>query len=439
MKKTFVLCSLLLALPTMALASGFGVFTQGASGLGQANAVVAHATGPSSLYFNPALMNDVIGRQVEVGTTGVYADRKIKLDSGGSENGDDSWNFPSTFYYTHQINNNVTAGLGVFFPFGLSTEWDDDYSGRYLGTSGEVFTTNINPAVSFRVNDKLSLAVGLDLLYLDATLKSKINQTAAYVLTDLQFSGGVGGALPPLTGPLNDISQKFDGDGWGAGYNLGVLYKATDRVSVGATYRSHVDVNVDGDASFNGVNPLLASAFPKTGGDADIRLPAQATAGVAFKAMDNLVVEAGVRWEDWESTDDLTIDFDAPVFGQNASVTPRDWNATWAYNIGGQYRLNETVAINAGYLYGQNAVPSSTVEPLIPDADAHLFTLGTDLTFGPWTISGAFGYEHHDDRKKDNTLGDPLGSLIAGQPVGTANGTYETDIYLLAISLGYNF
>ena len=439
MKKTFVLCSLLLALPTMALASGFGVFTQGASGLGQANAVVAHATGPSSLYFNPALMNDVIGRQVEVGTTGVYADRKIKLDSGGSENGDDSWNFPSTFYYTHQINDNVTAGLGVFFPFGLSTEWDDDYSGRYLGTSGEVFTTNINPAVSFRVNDKLSLAVGLDLLYLDATLKSKINQTAAYVLTDLQFSGGVGGALPPLTGPLNDISQKFDGDGWGAGYNLGVLYKATDRVSVGATYRSHVDVNVDGDASFNGVNPLLASAFPKTGGDADIRLPAQATAGVAFKAMDNLVVEAGVRWEDWESTDDLTIDFDAPVFGQNASVTPRDWNATWAYNIGGQYRLNETVAINAGYLYGQNAVPSSTVEPLIPDADAHLFTLGTDLTFGPWTISGAFGYEHHEDRKKDNTLGDPLGSLIAGQPVGTANGTYETDIYLLAISLGYNF
>ena len=439
MKKTFVLCSLLLALPTMALASGFGVFTQGASGLGQANAVVAHATGPSSLYFNPALMNDVIGRQVEVGTTGVYADRKIKLDSGGSENGDDSWNLPSTFYYTHQINNNVTAGLGVFFPFGLSTEWDDDYSGRYLGTSGEVFTTNINPAVSFRVNDKLSLAVGLDLLYLDATLKSKINQTAAYVLTDLQFSGGVGGALPPLTGPLNDISQKFDGDGWGAGYNLGVLYKATDRVSVGATYRSHVDVNVDGDASFNGVNPLLASAFPKTGGDADIRLPAQATAGVAFKVLDNLVVEAGVRWEDWESTDDLTIDFDAPVFGQNASVTPRDWNATWAYNIGGQYRLNETVAINAGYLYGQNAVPSSTVEPLIPDADAHLFTLGTDLTFGPWAISGAFGYEHHEDRKKDNTLGDPLGSLIAGQPVGTANGTYETDIYLLAISLGYNF
>jgi long-chain fatty acid transport protein len=187
MRKTLLLCSCLLLSAGSAMASGFGVFTQGASGLGQANAVVAHPTGPSSLYFNPALLNDVPGRQIEVGTTGIYADRKIKLDSGGTEDGKTNWNFPSTFYYTHQVNDTVTAGLGVFFPFGLSTEWDDDYEGRYLGTSADLFTTNFNPAVSFRVTDRLSLAVGVDLLYLDATLKKKINQTAAYVITDLQL------------------------------------------------------------------------------------------------------------------------------------------------------------------------------------------------------------------------------------------------------------
>jgi long-chain fatty acid transport protein len=439
LKKLILLYCCLLLSAGSALASGFGVFTQGASGLGQANAVVAHPTGPSSLYFNPALLNDVPGRQLEVGTTAVHADREIKLDSGGTEEGESDWDFPSTLYYTHQVNDTVTAGIGIFFPFGLSTEWDDDYEGRYLGTSADVFTTNFNPAVSFRVNDKLSLAVGADLLYLDATLKSKVNQTAAYVLTDLQLSGGLGGVLPPLAGPLNDIEQKFDGDGWGGGYNLGMLYKATDRISIGATYRSHIDVDVDGDAKFSGVTPLLAAAFPKTGGDADIRLPQQATAGVAVKALENLTVEAGVRWEDWESTDDLTIEFDTPVFGQAASITPRGWNATWAYNIGGQYRMNDTMALNAGYLYGQNAVPSSTFEPLIPDADAHLFTLGTDLSFGQWTLSGAFGYEHHENRKKANTLGDPLGSLLAGQPVDTANGTYETDIYLVAASVAYRF
>jgi long-chain fatty acid transport protein len=437
MLKTLSLTTLSLTLLASQLhASGFGVFTQGASGLGQANAVVAHPSGPSSLYFNPALLNDVPGRQIEVGTTGIYVDRTIKLDSGGSEAGEDRWNFPGTVFYTHQLNDQVTAGLGIFFPFGLSTKWDDDYEGRYLGTSAEVFTTNINPAVSCRVNRRLSLAAGADLLYLDATLKKKINQTAVAII-----------AAPPAgLGPLPDIEQKFAGDGWGIGYNLGALYKATDTVSVGLAYRSHIDVNVDGKATFRGVNPLLSGQFPDTGGDADIRLPQQVAAGVAVKPTGKMVVEAGVRWEDWDSTKELKVELDRPVLGQTTDVIPRDWQSTWSYNLGGQYRLNEAVALNAGYLYGQNAVPGSTFEPLIPDTDAHLFTIGTDLTFGAWTMSGAFGYEHHEDRKKTNTLGDPAGSAVAtalngGVPtaVGTANGTYEMDIYLIAFSLGYRF
>jgi len=156
-------------------------------------------------------------------------------------------------------------------------------------------------------------------------------------------------------------------------------------------------------------------------------------------------VEVGLRWEDWESTDELKIEFDQPIFGQTSQAVPRDWNSTLTYNIGGQYQLNETVALNAGYLYGQNAVPSSTFEPLIPDADAHLFCLGTDLNFGQWTISGSFAYEYHETRDKNNTVSDQLGSAIAsgiaGQQVyvGTANGEYDTDIYLFALSLGYTF
>lgn len=416
MKDLGVRCCLLLLLLMAAgpvFASGFGVFTQGASGLGQANAVIAHPTGPSSLYFNPALLNDVPGKQLEVGTTGVYADRKIKLDSGGTEDGENDWNFPSTFYYTHQASDTVTAGLGIFVPFGLLTEWDDDYAGRYIGTSGDLFTTNFNPAVSFRINDHLSVAAGGDLLYLDATLESKIPQ-----------------GLLLLDPTANDISQKFEGDGWGAGYNFGVLIKPTDRISIGATYRSYIDVDVEGKATFDGVSPLLAPVVPNTDGKTQIRLPAQAAGGIAVQVLDNLVVEAGVRWEDWESTDELKIEFDQAVVGQTSSTTPRDWKSTWSYNIGGQYQLNDTVAINAGYLYGQNTVPSSTFEPLIPDTDAHLFTVGTDLTFDRWTVSGAFGYEHHEDRTKKSNEPDPL---------GLANGEYQADIYLAGLSAGYKF
>ncbi len=424
-----------------AKASGFGVFTQGASGLGQANAVVAHPTGPSSLYFNPALLNDVPGRQVEFGTTAIYSAREIEFDSGGSAKDETGWNFPGTFYYTHQANDKLAAGLGIFFPFGLSNEWNDNYDGRHIGTSGEVLTMNINPVISYRVTERLSVAGGFSLLYLKATLESKVNQTATYWLVDNIYYGD---ALPDL-GVLPDISQKFEADGWGMGFNLGILFKATDRISIGATYRSEIDVEAEGDVRFSNVTALLAGEFPNGGGSADITLPAQATAGIAFQVSEPLVIEVGIRWEDWSSTDQLLIKLDTPVLGSTSNLTPRDWKSTWTYNIGGQYQLNETASLNAGYLYGNNAVPDSTFEPLIPDTDAHLFTVGADIAFGAWTLSGAFGLEHHEDRKKTNTIGDPAGSnmatIINGTPtsVGTANGNYASDIYLVGISLGYRF
>lgn len=431
------------ALPASALASGFGVFTQGASGLGQANAVVAHSTGPSSAYFNPALLTQVSGTQLEVGITGIYGKREVKLDSTGeTRDGKENWEFPGTFYLSHQVNDRLTTALAVFFPFGLSSEWDqDDFEGRYVGTYGEITTTNINPVVAVKVNEHISMAAGLSAVYFDAELKSMINQTAAGYLVN-----------PPLgLGLLPDIEQKFTGDDWGVGYNAGLAAKLTDALTFGAAYRSEVRLEVEGQARLRGVDPLLAPLFPNSDGKTDVTLPQQVTSGLAYRFSDALVVEAGVRWEDWESTDELKIELATPIFGRSTQIGERDWHATWTYNVGGQYRVNETLALNLGYLYGKNAVPDRTVEVLIPDADAHLFTVGVEWANGPWTIAGALGYEHHESRRKHNDVKDEPGSAVAsyaastmaGYPVdvalGTANGDYKTEIYLVGLSVGYKF
>jgi long-chain fatty acid transport protein len=433
MKLRILLLTLCCLLTTgTAYASGYGVFTQGASGLGQANAVVAHPTGPSSLYFNPALINDVPGRQVEVGTTAVTSARDIDYAGGGSENGDRAWNFPSNFYYTHQGSDKFSAGLGIFFPFGLSNEWDKGYDGRFIGTSAKMFTMNINPAFSYRVTDRLSLAAGLDFIYVDTELKAMVNQSVTGLFLPPAFGGPIAESLP-------DIEQKFDGEGWGSGFNLGALFKATDRISIGAAYRSQVDVDIDGDMSFGGVDPRLALLFREGEAESTIKLPAQFVAGVALQATDDLIVEVGTRWEDWDVNDKQTLDLQNTFLGQPSIVIDRNWHSTWAYNIGANYQLNEKIALNLGYLYGENAVPNKAIEPIIPDSDVHLFTIGTDLTCDAWTLSAAFGYEYHDSRTKNNAVGDPLGSQLAGMPVATANGEYDTDIYLLGLSVGYKF
>ena len=414
---------------TSVMASGFGVFTQGASAMGQANAVVAHSAGTSSVYFNPALLTDgKEGRTIELGLTAIYADRSINLDSGGTEENRDNWNFPFNVYYSCKINDRWSVGFGLYTPFGLSTKYDDAYAGRYIAYAGEIKTLNINPVLAYRVNEKLSIAVGLDIMYLDATLKNKINQNAVVTMLTATPTNG-----------FDDIDQKFSGEGWGHGANLGLVYKITDNLSFGATYRTPVDIAIDGRATFNNVDPSIAPFFSSAAGGADLRMPAQSSAGLAYKISPDFIIEAGVRWEDWESTNELKIEFDTPILGQNSSVLPRDWTATWAYNLGGHYQLNESFALNAGYFFGENAIPSSSFEPMIPDADAHLFTLGCEWLLRNWQIAVAFGYEMHKERDKNNDLGDSIGTLVMGAPVSTAQGQYNSDLYLLGLSLGYKF
>jgi long-chain fatty acid transport protein len=403
--------------------SGFGIFTQSASSLGQGSAVVAHTDSPSTIFFNPALMNKLEGTQVEIGTTLLFPERNFRSDSTGNtyETKDEVF-FPSTFYATHKFNEKISAGLGVFNPFGLGTDWGGNWEGRYLATKSEMATYDINPAVSFQILPGLSLAAGLDILVLDATLENKINLS------------GVAG-LP--AGTLPDAGQKFSGDGTGIGFNIGMAADLGKDVSLGVSYRSEIKVDAEGNVSFdipNGIPDALSGLFPNTGAKTQITLPQQVYAGIAYKGFDPLTMEVGMRWEDWSSFNQLKIDFDQPVAGSTTAIQARNWKDTFAIDFGARYKINDTVSLLGGYLYGQNPVPDSTFEPAIPDSDTHLFCVGTDLNFHKFSIALAYAYQLQLDRTKNNSLGDPV-----SPGTGTANGKYSTDIQLVAASLAYRF
>lgn len=379
-------------------ASGYGIFVQGADALGQANSTVAHSDGPSAVYFNPALMASLSGTQIEVGTTAVIPKRKFKSDQDGSrEETEDKVYFPSTFYLSHQFNERWSAGLAVFNPFGLGTVWDSDWEGKTLATKSRITTFNINPAVACQVTPRLAIGAGIDVLILDAKLKNE--------------------AIP---------SQQLTGDGEGVGFNVGLQLQITDELSFGAAYRSKVDIDIDGEVTFS---PSVQGLFPDTDVKTDLTLPAQFTAGLAYSFSPNWVVEAGVRWEEWSAFDELKVELDQVILLTSNTVSyPRDWDDTWAFNIGTKYRLNDRVALMAGYLYGDNPVPDSTFEPAIPDSDTHLFTVGTELAFDQLKVTLAYGFQLQEDRdKEDNEYG------------AVANGEYENYLHLAAVSLSYAF
>lgn len=390
-------------------AAGYAVFTHGASALGQGNAVTAHTDNPSTIFYNPALINKLEGTQFQVGTTAIITSREFESNQpGGSSTSNDSVFFPSTFYATHKFNDKVSAGLGVFNPFGLGTEWEENWDGRYIATKSELTTFNINPVVSYRVIPSLAVAVGLDVILLDATLERKLNSLVL-----------------GIPGPGFDIDQKFEGDGTGIGFNVGVAYDVFKNVTLGASYRSEVEVDIKGDSSTSlSVTPLDSK------GKTTIKLPQQITAGIAYQVTAPLVVEAGIRWEDWSVFKELQLGLDN---GTPVPATQRDWHDTFGINVGGKYRLNDTHAVSLGYVYGNTAVPDSTFDPSIPDAKTHVFCVGADTNYHDFNIAFSYAYQLYENRTKQNDVGaSPL-------PTTAANGKYQTDAHLLALSLGYKF
>jgi len=390
----FLMCT-----PSLSFGSGFGIFTQGASALGQGAAVVAHNDSPAAIFYNPALINGLPGTQLEIGTTLIFATREFTSNSTGETTGtEDKVFFPSTFYVTHAFNNSLSAGLGVFNPFGLATTWPGDWEGRYIATKSELSTYNINPVASCRITPKLSLAAGLDFIFLDSTIEDKIPSAAL-----------------GIPGPSFDVSRKFKGSGDGIGYNLGFLMNVTDSISIGVSYRSEVKIDIDGDLS-------LSIAPQSISGNTAMTLPQQVSAGIAYEPTDKLILEMGMRWEDWSSFDQLKIE----IAGQSPAIYPRDWHGTFAINAGGKYRINGTSAITAGYLYGWNPVPDSTFEPAIPDSNTHLFCLGSEAQFGRVNVAIGYAYQLQEERTKSiNRYG------------AIANGAYNSNIHLLGLSLSY--
>ncbi len=378
--------------------SGYGIFTQGAAALGQADAVIAHGDGPSAVFFNPARINSLPGTQLEFGTTLIFPHREYTDSSGDVSHTKDSVFYPSSFYLTHALNDSISFGLGVFNPFGLGTDWGGDWPGRYIATRSKITTYTINPVVSWRVAPFLSIAVGLDVVLLDATLKNKIYT------------------------PSGDVKQKFTGDGTGLGYNLGLFIDTGKGVTIGASYRSEVKIDIDGKDEFS------PAVYPDMDGKTSLKLPQQVFAGVAWQASDRLVVEAGMRWEDWSSFKQLRITLDQPGGSSTVATYPRNWHSTFAVNAGGKYRLNESFSVMAGYLYGWNPVPDSTFEPAIPDSDTHLFCLGGELRRGNMTLGLGYGYQLQKGRSKATNQYDSY-----------ANGGYESDLHLVALSLAYRF
>jgi len=399
-------------------AAGFALIEQSGSGMGNAFAgAAAVAEDASTIFFNPAGMTYIEGTQV------VGALHLIKPSAEFNNNGSVPANSPPAsfrplgnegpdagdlafvpnFYYKRDLTDSVKFGLGLNAPFGLKTEYDDKWIGRFQADKSEVKTININPSIAFKVNNQLSLGFGVSAMRTEATLTRQVNLGAG------------------------ETDVKIKGDDWDFGFNLGAIYQATTDTRIGVAYRSKVDQHLDGKAKFG--TPLTAQS---TGVKADVTLPETLSVSVFSNLNDKLNLLGDVTWTRWSRFKELKIVRDN---GTVLTSTPENWENTMRYSIGVNYRYSEVVKLRAGLAYDQEAIKDEFRTARIPGNDRKWLSLGASYQITP-ASKFDLGYSHlfiTDAKIDDNqTTAVPVGN-------GRVRGDFEGSVDILSLQLTHNF
>ncbi len=352
-------------------AAGFMLTEQSAGALGRAYAGVGvDGTDLSGVYYNPATMTLHPGTQIQAGFVAVGLDLAFEGEKNGqavTENGQYNTQAIPHGYISHQLNDSMWVGLAMTVPFGMGTEYDDNWAYANRGISAEVLTFDFNPNVAWKVSDKLSLGAGMSIQYAAADLKMKEN-----------LQGQIG---KPVT-----VDGEIDADSWAWGFNVGLMWSPLENLRFGLSYRSKVNHHADGDFTLN--NPRLQDQ-PFGGidqmmgtfdGKASLSAPAWAMATAAWDVNELLSLYATFRWTDWSSFDTLRIKSSGLALLGGAKTVENHWQDTYLVSVGADLRFTNWWTFRAGIGYETSAVDDPKYRTaIIPDADRLWLALGSSF------------------------------------------------------------
>ena len=444
LKKTFskTLLAIGIASATSVVQAGsFGLIEQGASGQGVAYAgASAIAEDASTIYFNPAGMTRLSGSQIVVAGHVIATEAKF-TDTGstgvtGPNSTSDEVGFVPNFYYSSELDNDIFVGVGVNVPYGLATEYDDGWIGRYHALRSEIISINVNPSIAWKATDKVSVGFGISIQYLDLELTSNLNTAA--------LCSGFGGGPTCGAASVSDSAVKFDGDSTEIGWNTGILIDLDDKSRLGIAYRSAIKHEVSGNADYT-VDPALrgfvdtfvkptlppgTKLFDDTTLDAAAEMPETFSLSFVSDLNTEWTVLVDWTWTGWSSLDVVTIVQADGIPGREPTLDLAYKN-TNRYSVGVHYKPSNKWIYRGGLAYDETPIRSpETTSARIPGNDKTWVSLG--LGYAPsasWSLD--FGYSHL-------FLSDPtINNTNVTQE--TLTGSYEASANILSAQANFNF
>ncbi len=398
-------------------AAGFQLRELSADGVGTALAgSSSRADDLSTIYLNPAGMTRIgtgiqadltyVIPNIEFSGTGVGPDG---VPFTGGQGGDAGENvLVPAVYGLWAISPTLSVGLSLNVPFGLATKYENDWVGRYFALESEIHNAVLTPSIAWKATEHLSLGAGIQIGRADATLSRAVNLAAL--------------GLP-------DATTKLEGDDIGYGFTLGALYEFTPTSRVGLTYRSRIDYTLDGNVTFSGVPEAVAALVPTlndTGASGKVTTPDVLSLGAYHEFGPKWSGMAEISWTNWSTFKELRIAFDD---GRPDEVTPENWEDSWFFSVGAEYRPWENHAFQFGIAYDESPVPDDTRTARIPDADRYWASVGYVYDFAAGRRLN-LGYTHVFFDKAN---------LAESSDSGTLSGEYDGSADIVSASVQFRF
>ncbi len=398
-------------LVSKAFAGGFQLNEHNAKAMAMGGAFTAIANDPSALYFNGAGILQFGGTHFMLGTTmisPVFSFRGVTPAVTQYDAKKLSF-FPTHFYATHRINDDFAVGLAFDSPFGLGSEWPDNWVGKYLAIKTSLQVFDISPVVAYKVTDNLFVSAAFVYSFANVDITQKAPQTP--------FAGD---AFTSLSGKDNSAF----------GYNLGVLYKPVEGLSFGVSFHSQINYKFKGTATTTGAKQL-AALLPNGDVTAQLKTPYNLVFGAAYDVIPQLKISADVQLVGWSSYDTLKVDFSNPQYTDISS--PRNYKNSYILRFGADYKLLPELAVLGGIYYDKSPVDPQYVNPSLPDANRLGFSIGVDYKLTN-NLQVSAGYLFI--RSAQTTVTDSQ-EYYTGESKSGFNGTYNAYANLVSLTLSY--
>lgn len=435
-KLTLMAAVAAVAFASQANAGGYQINEQSVSGQGYGHAGRSSNVHDATIvYGNPAGMSFLDRAQITAGGTFLSVDTDISnvsasqsspaflpatggltdtLPVTGTNDGD---MVPGTLipfaFYAHPVNEQLAFGFGVYAPFGSKTEYEDSFQGRNQGNYTEVRVVTAQPTVSYRFNEQWSVGAGITYNQVEGELRRQV----------------------PVATPLglSEVDSRVEGDDEAWGYNLGIIYQPVPETTLGLTYRSKVDFNLEGNFTAN--SPVLDQLGIGTVTDTaalDLTTPETVNFSLTQQMSDNLKLMFGASWARWSRFDQILVTGD-----ERGQITneQQNYSNAWAFSTGGEYQLTPTLALRAGVTLDFTPTQDATRSVRIPSDDRRIFSIGAGWSPTPdLTLDVAYSYLTERSTQVDQTKTDSF--TVAGQQTPPITSNYSADYKNQAHGIG---